>query len=114
MSPAAIAACAALGVAGLGCLVFMRRVITYVIASDRLEIRVFGLPAMTIPYDDIAEVRVGRWFLSRFREIQFTNALGPLCQIEKTSGTFRYVLISPEDPQAIVDAVAAYRTRTIP
>src|SRR3954454_22944770 len=113
MSPAAIAAAAVLGVLALACLVAMRRIITYAIAADRLDIRVFGVPVMMVPYSDIVQVRVGSWFLTRFRPIQFTNAMRPLRRSERAPAADEILHIRPEDPQVLVDALAAYRTRHI-
>ncbi|HEY2137662.1 MAG TPA: hypothetical protein VGH49_17385 [Xanthobacteraceae bacterium] len=88
--------------------------IRYRIGDSELSIRLFGFRLMRIPYSDIRDIDTGPVFFRPIRSIYLVNRLGTRCRVEKRHGIFRYIFITPKDPQALADAVYAHRARTDP
>jgi hypothetical protein len=82
--------------------------IDYEIGATHLSIRCFSFELMHIPYSEVKDIAIGWAFMQRFRMIALGNRFGKGCMVEKTRGWFRYVLITPNEPEALLAAFHAF------
>lgn len=97
---------------GLGALLYNVS-ITYKIEPDQITILVGPFERMRIPFATIENVVVGHVFAKEFRMVTLWPAFAfrQGCLIRKSQGYHRLVLISPKNPQQLLDAIAAFRVR---
>jgi hypothetical protein len=88
--------------------------IKYEIGANHLAVRLFTIELMRIPYSDITEIETGKIMMDRFRMINLGNRFGTMCRISKAHGIFRYVIVTPKEPKALLDAVFDFRSRSSP
>ena len=102
-----------LWLAGLIGAIWLRTTTVYDLKEDRLTISRSGWVWMEICFEDVDEILIQRAFVSRLRQIRlyrFPPLFFKMTRITKRNG-FRYVLINPENPQFIIDALQRYRSQ---
>lgn len=80
----------------------------YRFVGDRIEVVLFRfMPVYTINIEDVGSIKVGDWRDLGFSTVHFGNRLrvSGVVVIEKKSGLFRRVAITPRDPDAFVAEV---------
>jgi hypothetical protein len=81
----------------------------YIVESDRLLIKRAGSIWMEIPFRDVEEIQHQAISISRFSEIRlYQLGIRKMFRIKKKRG-FRYVLINPRSPAAIIEAYDRFR-----
>jgi hypothetical protein len=88
--------------------------INYEIGDTQLIIRFYTFELMTIPYSEIVEIEVASSFDTPPARIYLGNGTRKMCRIKKSRGWFRYVTITPREPQILLDAFHAFRLRADP
>jgi len=99
-------------VIALGATLWVRATTRYILEADRLLIRRAGFVWMDIPFRDVVDIESKPLFFDKLWQIKMSQ-LGSrrMLRIRRRRG-FRYVLINPRDPAAIIAAFTAFRARS--
>ncbi|WP_407117540.1 hypothetical protein [Bradyrhizobium sp. LMG 9283] len=86
----------------------------YAIGDTHLGILFAAFKLMTIPYSQILEMEVASIFDRRPAQLDLSNGVRQMCRIKKSRGWFRYVIVTPREPELRLDAFHKFRSRTNP
>ena len=92
----------------------LRYLVTYRLSGEHLEVRFLGVTLIRISRGEISEVRVvrpGEYFtslLTMFGSLRIGNRMwGNTVLVRLDRGLFRNLIITPDDPDAMVSALKA-------
>jgi hypothetical protein len=88
--------------------------LNYEIGADQLVIRFRRFKLMIIPYSQIIDIEVASVLVNRSVQINLGNGRRKMCRIKKSRGWFRYVIVTPREPEILLDAVNAFRLQAHP